>query len=169
MNPTSRSRPGAGRDPEAFRNGNTDETGGGPQTEGVETGQVGGRTFGFVGIERGSGILVYDLTAPTSPRFVQSAVNRDFSVNFVDLLNDPENPGRGGDFSPEGIEFIPAADSPVENPLLAVGYEASGTVGVFEVTPLPDGRPGRSGDAPGGRGDGDDKHEGPPAGAGGDN
>ncbi len=152
--------------PEAVRNNNTDETGGGPQTEGVETGRVGGRTFGFVGIERGSGVLVYDLTAPTSPRFVQGVVNRDFSVTFGDLLDDPESPGRGGDFSPEGIEFVPAADSPVANPLLAVGYEVSGTVGVFEVTPLPDGATGRSGDAPGRGGDGDGQAEGSPGAAG---
>lgn len=131
--------------PEAYRNGNTDETGGGPQTEAIELGQVGDRTIGFVGIERGSGVLVYDLTTPTSPRFLQSVVNRDFSVNFGDLLDDPEDPGRGGDFSPEGLEFIPAEESPGENPLLAAGYEVSGTVAVFEVTPLPDGSPGRSG------------------------
>ncbi|MFT4880770.1 MAG: hypothetical protein ACI9CA_001565 [Natronomonas sp.] len=129
------------------------ETGGGPQTEGVETGRVGGRTLGFVGTERGSRVLVHDLTAPTNPRFVQGVVNRDSSVTFGDLLDDPEDPGRGGGFSPEGIEFVPVTDSPVTSPLLAVGYEVSGTVGVFEVTPLPDGATGRSGDAPG-RGEG---------------
>lgn len=125
----------------------------GPETEAVELGQVGDRTFAFVGIERGSGIFVYDVTTPTSPDYRQTVLNRDFSVGFGDLLENPEDPGRGGDFSPEGLEFVPAEDSPVENPLLAAGYEVSGTVAVFEVTPLPDSGPGRSGSSPGRSGD----------------
>ena len=39
------------------------------------------------------------------------------------------------DLAPEGVTFVPAEDSPVANPFLCVGYEVSGTVGVFEVTP----------------------------------
>jgi hypothetical protein len=133
----------------------------GPETESVEVGQVGDRTFAFVGIERGSGIFVYDITAPESPEYVQTVVNRDFSVSFDELAaeaeQDPENdqPGRAGDWSPEGVEFIPAADSPVENPLLAVGYEVSGTVAVFEITPV-GGDPGRGRGPDGDDGNGED-------------
>jgi len=131
---------------EQFPAGFQNSTESGPETEAVEVGQVGDRTFAFVGIERGSGIFVYDITAPAGAEYVQTVLNREFSVGFGDLADDPSNPGRGGDFSPEGVEFVHADDSPVENPLLAVGYEVSGTVSLFEVTPVTgDESPGASG------------------------
>ncbi|WP_199233578.1 MULTISPECIES: choice-of-anchor I family protein [unclassified Halorubrum] len=123
---------------EQFPAGFQGATSGGPQTEGIEIGQVGDRTFAFVGIERGSGIFVYDVTTPANPRYIQTVVNRDFSIGFGDLAENPESPGRGGDFSPEGLEFISADGSPTNNPLFAAGYEVSGTVALFEVTPLPE-------------------------------
>lgn len=113
----------------------------GPETESVELGQVGSRTFAFVGQEKGSAISVYDVTNPSSPSDVQMAINRSYEVTEDDLEAaaeenpDGDDPARAGDFGPEGVTFVPATDSPVENPLLCVGYEVSGTVGVFEVTP----------------------------------
>ena len=38
-----------------------------------------------------------------------------------------------GDLAPEGIVFVPAVPSPNKHPLLIVGNEASGPVGVFEI------------------------------------
>lgn len=113
----------------------------GPETESIELGQVGNRTFAFVGQEKGSALMTYDVTAPGNPEYVQMSVNRDYSVSEDDLAaaaeEDPDgdNPARAGDFGPEGVNFVPAADSPVANPLVCVGYEVSGTVGVFEVVP----------------------------------
>jgi hypothetical protein len=134
---------------------NVDESG--PETESVVLGEVGGRTYAFVGQEKGSAIVAYDVTAPASPDYVQTAVNRDFSVDEDDLEADaeanPDNdePGRAGDFAPEGITFVPAADSPIDNPLVCVGYEISGTVGVFEVSPV--GGAGTDGDGTGNEND----------------
>ncbi len=113
----------------------------GPETESIELGQVGDRTFAFVGQEKGSGIVSYDVTTPGNPRYLQLAVNRDYAVSEDDLAAaaeenpDGDNPARAGDFAPEGVNFVPAGDSPIDNPLLCVGYEVSGTVGVFEVIP----------------------------------
>jgi len=113
----------------------------GPETESIELGQVGDRTFAFVGQEVGSGIVSYDVTTPGNPRYLQLSVNRDYGVTEDDLAAaaeadpDGDNPARAGDFAPEGVNFVPASESPVENPLLCVGYELSGTVGVFEVVP----------------------------------
>lgn len=84
------------------------------------------------------------MTTPTAPEYIQTVVNRDFSVEFDDMSADAEadpeddDPGRAGDWASEGIEFVAAADSPTGTPLLAVGYEVSGTVAVFEVTALPE-------------------------------
>jgi len=114
----------------------------GPETESAELGTVGDRTFAFVGQEVGSAIFAYDVTRPENAEYVEMAVNRDYSVTEDDLEaaaeEDPEgdNPARAGDFAPEGVHFVPAAESPVQNPLLCVGYELSGTVGVFEITPV---------------------------------
>jgi hypothetical protein len=121
--------------PEGFQN--TTESG--PETESVTIGAFGGRTYAFVGQERGSGVMTFDVTRPSSPEYISTTVNRDYSVSFGDLADDAEadpdgdEPGRAGDWGPEGVEFVPVADSPTENPLLCVGYEVSGTVAVFEA------------------------------------
>ncbi len=121
--------------------GHVNQVESGPETESIELGQIGSRTYAFIGQEKGSAISVYDVTNPGSPEYVQMAINRDYSVSEDDLEaaaeEDPDGdePSRAGDFAPEGVTFVPAADSPVENPLLCVGYEVSGTVGVFEITP----------------------------------
>ena len=116
---------------------NTTESG--PETEAVTIGTVGDRTYAFVGQERGSGLMTFDVTRPSNPSYVSTNINRDYSVTFGDLAADAEadpeadEPGRAGDWGPEGVEFIPVADSPTDRALLAVGYEVSGTVGIFEV------------------------------------
>jgi DNA-binding beta-propeller fold protein YncE len=124
----------ASRYPEGFVQ--TDITTSGPQPETIITGVVGDRTFAFIALERFSSVFVYDVTNPEYPQFVQVLVNRDFDVSFSDLSENPENPSRGGDFSPEGLEFIGAADSPTKTPLVVASYEVSGTVAVFEVQSL---------------------------------
>jgi len=39
-----------------------------------------------------------------------------------------------GDLGPEGLKFVPAAQSPNGQPLLIVGHEVSGTTAVYEVS-----------------------------------
>jgi hypothetical protein len=97
----------------------------GPEPEGVAVGEIQGRTYAFVGLERVGGIMVYEITDPSKARFVQYFNNRDFA-------GDPEA-GTAGDLGPEGIDFVPASDSPVGRPLLIVGNEVSGTTTVYEI------------------------------------
>jgi len=91
----------------------------GPEPESVVVGQVGNVTVAFVGLERTSAVVMYDITDPAAPRFVQLV------RNTTDLAN--------GDISPEGMKFVPAAQSPTGKALLLVGYEVSGSMAVFQV------------------------------------
>jgi 2',3'-cyclic-nucleotide 2'-phosphodiesterase/3'-nucleotidase/5'-nucleotidase len=97
----------------------------GPETEGVAVGTIFGKTYAFIGLERIGGIMVFDVTNPYLPVFIEYVNMRDFS-------GDPEN-DTAGDLSPEGIKFVPAWQSPTHKPLLLVGYEISGSVGVFQI------------------------------------
>ncbi len=100
----------------------------GPEPEGIAIGEIDGRTYAFIGLERVGGIMTYDITDPLAPSFVDYVNNRDFA-------GDAEA-GTAGDLGPEGLAFIPAAVSPTGSPLLAVGNEVSGTTTVFDVSRL---------------------------------
>ncbi len=97
----------------------------GPEPEGVAVARLGGKTYAFLGLERIGGIVVYDVSNPYAPEFVQYINSRDFS-------GDAEG-GTAGPLSPEGLEYISKDDSPIDVPLLVVAYEVSGSVEVFAV------------------------------------
>lgn len=99
-------------DPEKFDERSDDK---GAEPEGVTIGVVGDKTLAFIGLERaGGGVLVYDVSNPVQPEFIQY-VRTD------------------GDIAPEGLTFIPAADSPDGKPVLVVTNEVSGTTTLYEV------------------------------------
>ncbi len=112
----------------------------GPEPEAITTGVLDGKTYAFIGLERTGGIMVYDVSNPTEPSFVQYINNRDFSVEFdTDEDGDPdptpEQLSAAGDLAPEGFVFISPEDSPNREALLVVGNEISGTTTVYEFTP----------------------------------
>lgn len=98
----------------------------GPEPEGVAIGELFGRTYAFIVLERIGGIMVYEITDPFSPRFVEYVNPRDFSGNAA--------AGTAGDLGPEGVLFIPASDSPSHQPLLVVTNEVSGTTSIFQIS-----------------------------------
>lgn len=106
----------------------------GPEPEGVTVGVVDGETYAFVGLERIGGIVVYNVSDPTSPEFVQYLNNRDFS-------GDAEA-GTAGDLGPEGLTFISAEDSPTGRPALVVGNEVSGSTTFYDFGPTTAGTDG---------------------------
>jgi len=91
----------------------------GPEPESVVVGQVGAATYAFVALERASAVMMYNITDPSKPRLVQYVRN---TSNLLD-----------GDLSPEGMKFIPAAQSPTGMALLVVGHEVSGSVAVYQI------------------------------------
>jgi len=94
----------------------SDDKGGEP--EAVTIGTIDGVTYAFVGLERQSSILMYDITDPTDVEFI--TYYKDHRVS--------------GDIAPEIIKFVPAADSPNSENLLLVGYEVSGSLGIISIT-----------------------------------
>ena len=69
--------------------------------------------------------MLYDVTTPAAPKFVQYINTRNFNGN-------PES-GTAGDLGPEGLIFIPETQSPNGKPLLVVAYEVSGSTSIYEI------------------------------------
>jgi len=91
-----------------------------PEPESVAIGKVSGRTYAFIGLERTGGVMVYDISEPTAPK-------------FATYINTAPT-----DLSPEGLFFIKKKDSPNGKPLLVVSHEVSNTVTIFEIERDPD-------------------------------
>lgn len=101
-------------DPAEFDDRSDDK---GAEPEALTIGQIGDTIYAFVGLERaGGGVLIYDITDPLAPTFVQYVRSDE-------------------DIAPEGLTFISASDSPNGNNLLVVTNEESSTVAVYEFDP----------------------------------
>ncbi len=116
----------------------------GPEPEGLTVGVIGNKTFLFLGLERMGGVLVYDITDPAAPIYQDYLNSRNYwggggsSEDIEDLIDDgliaeSQIGTIAGDLGPEGLVFIPAADSPSGEALLVVGHEVSGTTAVYQV------------------------------------
>lgn len=100
----------------------------GPEPEALTVGEINGRIYAFVGLERQGGIMVYDITDPFFPQFRDYVNNRNFDF-------DPEDEFKiHGDNAPEGLLFISAEHSPINEPMIVVSNEVSGTVTLYAVT-----------------------------------
>lgn len=97
----------------------------GPEPEAATVATIGGKTFAFIGLERQSAILVYDVSNPAAPVFEQYVSNRNFA--------EAAGPGTGGDLGPEGILYVPASQSPNGNHLLVVSNEVSGSTSFYSI------------------------------------
>ena len=91
----------------------------GPEPEGIAIGRVGTRYVAMIGLERTGGVMIYDITDPTSPKFIQY---------LPPLVKDGVM-----DCAPEGLLFIPADQSPTDKALLVICNEKSGTTTAFEL------------------------------------
>ncbi len=101
-----------------FKNRSDDK---GPEPEGVTVAEIEGRQYAFVVLERIGGVMLYDVSNPTAPEFIQYINTRQLGADA------------GADLGPEGILFIPKAQSPNGRNLLIVSNEISGSVSVFQI------------------------------------
>ncbi|MGY5352815.1 choice-of-anchor I family protein [Wenyingzhuangia sp. IMCC45533] len=86
----------------------------GAEPESVKVLKAGENTLLFVGLERTSGILVYDINDPLNPQFVK-------------WLED------SNDISPEGLIVINKEDSPTGNYLMIATHEVSSSIAIYEI------------------------------------
>jgi hypothetical protein len=101
----------------------------GPEPEGLAIGEIAGRQYAFVGLERVGGLMMFDITSPFEVSFAGYHNDRNFN-------GDPER-DTAGDLGPEGVLFIPAQDSPTRQPLLVVTHEISGSTVIYQVSSSP--------------------------------
>jgi len=119
---------------EDFNNDNAENAGDdrsdnkGPEPEAITVGKINGHTYAFIGLERMGGIMVYDVSSPNSPKFVEYFNNRNVTVDQATL-----EAGGAGDLGPEGFKFLDADQSPSGKPMLIVGNEVSGTTSYYNI------------------------------------
>lgn len=103
----------AALNPNGFVDGRSDNKG--TEPEAITVGKHNGRTYVFIGLERDSGVVIYDATDPEN-------------ALFVDYIA----PGSLG-ISPEGMAFVSAEDSGTGLPQLLVSYEVDGTTIAYDL------------------------------------
>lgn len=111
----------------------------GSEPEAITIGQINGRSYAFIGLERQGGIMAYDISVPHAPKFSGYTINRNFDLEFE--IDDDTSPvtlsgdyTKVGDLAPEGLAFIDAENSPNGQPLLAVANEVSGSVSIYQLS-----------------------------------
>lgn len=93
----------------------------GPEPEGVTLGNINGQTYAFITIERTGGVMVYNVTDPQNP-------------TFVDYKNSRSTSAYGGDNGPEGIVYIAPENTTTNKGYVIIANEISGTLAMYEVT-----------------------------------
>lgn len=87
----------------------------GAEPEGVAVGEVNGKTYAFVALERIGGVMVWDVSIPEDAKY----------VDYIAATSQ--------DYGPEVIKFVAAEDSPTGRALLMTANEISGTVTVYDL------------------------------------
>ncbi len=87
----------------------------GAEPEAVTLGKVGSKMIAFIGLERADAVAIYDVTNPTAPVFIKLIKTGD---------------------APEGVLFIPAAKSPIQQSLLVVSSENDGAIKIYKADKL---------------------------------
>lgn len=87
----------------------------GVEPESVCIGRVGGKNIAIIGLERADAFAIYDITNPTTPVFIKMYKTGD---------------------APEGIIFIPASKSPINQSLIITSNENDGTIKIYKTTKL---------------------------------
>lgn len=106
----------------------------GIEPEAIETAEINGRHYAFIGLERQGGIMVYDISEPSQAVFLHYVNHRNYEqpvctqVEESECANDTYNP-KAGDLGPESINYFTRNSGH----FIAVGNEVSGTTSVYRI------------------------------------
>lgn len=105
----------------------------GPEPEALALGEIDGRTYAFVGMERQGGLFVFDITDP----------DLDVDAMFVTYLSTLALGGDGrllpgSDLAPESIIFLSASESPYGKATILMAFEDSQTIVAYDVSMIPE-------------------------------
>ncbi|QIE60823.1 T9SS type A sorting domain-containing protein [Rasiella rasia] len=95
----------------------------GPEPEGVLVQEINGEQYAFILLERVGGIMVYNVSDPAAPVFLQYLNSRDAVAGGTEM----------GDLGPEGLVYVPYTDSPTQTGLIVVANEVSGTLSMYSL------------------------------------
>lgn len=85
------------------------------EPEAITIGRVGSKMVAYVGMERVDAVAVYDVTDPTKPSFIKMFKTGD---------------------APEGVLFISASKSPIQQSLVVVSSENDGLIKIYKANKL---------------------------------
>lgn len=97
----------------------------GPEPEALTIGTDLGQVLSFIGLERQGGVMLYDVTYPVAPRFIEYRNDRDFTQNPTTAA--------ALDSGPEGFAYVGRGQSPLRKPLLLVANEITGSTVCYEI------------------------------------
>jgi hypothetical protein len=92
-----------------YDDGRSDDKG--VEPESVYVTKMGDKNILFVGLERADAFMVYDVSNPLAPKYLQTLKTGD---------------------APEGLLFIPASKSPTKRSLVVVSSEGDGSVKIYQ-------------------------------------
>ena len=95
----------------------------GPEPEGVIVEEIEGAYYAFILLERVGGVMIYDVTNPVAPVFLQYLNSRGATPGAAE----------SGDLGPEGIVFVNADDSPTGTALIVISNEVSATLSIYSL------------------------------------
>ena len=113
----------------------------GPEPEAVTVAQMYGKTYAFIALERVGGFMVYDISNPAAPTFVNYTNSRNFDVTFDENNADAATLEAVVEAGPENVTWVPQGASPNGRNLAIVSNEVNGAVTVYSVAPQVDAAP----------------------------
>ncbi|MFT7073282.1 MAG: hypothetical protein ACJAX3_002275 [Patiriisocius sp.] len=95
----------------------------GPEPEGVLVKEIADQFYAFVLLERIGGVMVYNITDPVNPVFLQYLNSREVTPGGDEM----------GDLGPEGLAYVSETESPTGTAYIVVANEVSATLSVYSL------------------------------------
>lgn len=95
----------------------------GPEPEGVIVQEINGEFYAFVLLERIGGVMVYNVSNPNAPVFLEYENSRDATPGGNEQ----------GDLGPEGVFYVSPQESPNGKGLIVISNEVSATLSIYTI------------------------------------